>query len=126
MEPTIEDIKSELNLTEDKAAQVHGLISGTIEPESFASVKTWLRQCYSVPRTSSMIMLAINEVTECHGVEAISIEGVWIDNYHGSAIATYCNTGDTYAATIMLDSESGEFIISSWGDFLEAWEEANP
>ncbi len=61
-----------------------------------------------------------------HGVEAIRQEGAYVDNYHGDIIATYVNTGDAYSLTLLLDSETGAFHLTSYGDWLEQWEQAHP
>jgi hypothetical protein len=39
-------------------------------------------------------------------------------------VASYCNTGDTYALTVVhvrgdTWDESGCFLVTSWGDWLE-------
>jgi hypothetical protein len=47
-----------------------------------------------------------------HGIETILVGG-W------KPIAEYSNTGDTYALTILRDLSTGEFQITSYGDFVE-------
>ena len=52
----------------------------------------------------------IDALTQCHGVEAFkSTGGYW----------EYCNTGDSYAETVLL-KPNGQFIVSSWGDIVES------
>lgn len=68
---------------------------------------------------------ALEEVSEIlggFGVEAIQPEGAWVDSYWREAILYYVNMGDTYRPTIAYDTDRGEFLITSWGDFLEDWE----
>ena len=65
---------------------------------------------------------AVNTLLGMHGTEAI--RGDWQNGYWGDIVAAYCNTGDTYATTVLQvrgDSSfrSSRFIISSWGDFVE-------
>jgi len=65
---------------------------------------------------------AINTLLGMHGTEAI--RGEWQNGYWGNVVAAYCNTGDTYAATVFRvrgDSSfrSSRFIVSSWRDFVE-------
>ncbi len=65
---------------------------------------------------------AINTLLGMHGTEAI--RGEWQNGYWGDIVAAYCNTGDTYATTVLQvrgDSSfrSSRFIVSSWGDFVE-------
>ena len=60
-------------------------------------------------------MWHIDRALETFGVEAIPDPTDCTE-----FIATYCNTGDTYALTVCL--MDGCFIIASWGDVLEQWE----
>lgn len=56
------------------------------------------------------------------GVEAIRSETAW-DRYFGDSIALYVNMGDTYVPTLLFDIEAGEYLVTSWGDWLEGWEQ---
>lgn len=65
---------------------------------------------------------AINSLLGMHGTEAI--RGEWQNGYWCDIVAAYCNTGDTYALTVMQvrgDNRfaNSRFIITSWGDWLE-------
>jgi len=93
---------------------------------SFKSVQDWVGQCYNEPSDEEKILEAANEVLEGYGVEAIHKEDAWVDGYYGDIIATYVNMGDTYENTLLLDSETEEFLWTSWGDFLEGWEAEHP
>lgn len=65
---------------------------------------------------------ALDVVLDGFGVEGVRVEGAWIDNYHGDIVASYVNQGDTYTETVVYDHETDEFHVTSWGDWLEAWE----
>lgn len=66
---------------------------------------------------------AINTLLGMHGTEAIRCE--WQNGYWCDIVAGYCNTGDTYALTVLHVrgegrwDERGSFIVSSWGDWVE-------
>ena len=65
---------------------------------------------------------AINDLLGLHGTEAI--RGEWQNGYWCDIVAAYCNTGDTYALTVIHVrgerwNEAGKFIVSSWGDWVE-------
>jgi hypothetical protein len=69
---------------------------------------------------------AISELLDLHGVEAI--KGEWQNGYWCDIVACYCNTGDTYALTVIQvrgeqSWHRSRFIISSWGDWVEANQE---
>ena len=120
---TIALVQERLGLAFGKAKQIVGLIEGTIDPSTFASVQAWVKQCYNEPSQPEQVMCALDEILETFGVEAVTVEGAWVDRFHGNIVATYCNSGDTYDATVVYDSEAGEYLITSWGDFLEDWEQ---
>lgn len=65
---------------------------------------------------------AINDLLGLHGTEAI--RGDWQNGYWCDIVAAYCNTGDTYATTVI--QQRGEFFFSdsrffvgTVGDFVE-------
>lgn len=67
-------------------------------------------------------MEEINTLLGLHGVEAI--RGEWQNGYWCDIVAVYCNTGDTYATTVLevrgeYSFRNSRFIVSSWGDWFE-------
>lgn len=65
---------------------------------------------------------AIDKLLGTYGTEAI--RGEWQNGYWCDIVAAYCNTGDTYALTVMHVrgdgwNEQGRFIVTSWGDWIE-------
>lgn len=66
---------------------------------------------------------AIDKLLGTFGTEAI--RGDWQNGYWCDIVAAYCNTGDTYALTVLHVrgdnswNEQGRFIVSSWGDWVE-------
>jgi len=116
MRRTPKNVAERLCIDEDQAAAIIGLMNGSIDPEEYESVQRWIRQCYRKPRDVEMRMCAIDEVLETCGVEAIRRDGSW-DNYHGDIVATYCNTGEMHASTVLFDTRSGKFKIMCQGGF---------
>jgi len=110
----------------DAAEKAVGILDDTLDPETVEATADWIRQCFHLPRPCELKMHALNALFDCHGVEAIRIEGAWVDSYHHDIVATYLNTGDTYCETIVLDADSGEFLLTSWGDYVEAYEAEHP
>jgi hypothetical protein len=74
-------------------------------------------------RQAEEVLEEVNRVIGGHGVEAVRIEGAYIDNYHFDIVATYVNVGDSYAATLLHESETGNFVLTTWGDWVEANEQ---
>ena len=67
-------------------------------------------------------MPEIDKLLGLSGVE--SIHGEWQNGYWCNVVASYCNTGDTYATTVVhvrgdTWDESGCFLVCSWGSWLE-------
>jgi hypothetical protein len=65
---------------------------------------------------------AIDKLLGTFGVEAI--RGDWQNGYWCDIVAVYCNTGDTYATTVMqirgeTSWQNSRFIVTSWGDWVE-------
>ncbi len=68
-------------------------------------------------REVEQLLTYANQLADTHGVEGIENPG-----RRGHAIAEYLNAGDTYALTLLYDVAEHAFILTSYGDWLEAWE----
>lgn len=68
-------------------------------------------------RAEDVLSLA-NRLMDAHGVEAINGE-YHVDNYWFDTVALYVNTGDTYNPTLLYETETGRFLATSWGDWVE-------
>jgi hypothetical protein len=64
----------------------------------------------------------INILSENFGVEALRDEKFY-DSYFGNAIASYVNTGHSYALTLLWNHVNDQLLWASYGDFVEAYEE---
>lgn len=106
---------------ESIATAILDLVSGKTDPEDYQSVERWIQQWrYHRPSDIELAMCAINELLETYGVEALFFEdGAAYPRY------TYCNTGDTYAATVCYDYDTEEYLVASWGDLVEEHEQEN-
>lgn len=65
---------------------------------------------------------AIDKLLGTYGTEAI--RGEWQNGYWCDIVAAYCNTGDTYALTVIHVrgdgwNPAGRFIVSTMGDWVE-------
>ena len=70
------------------------------------------------------ILQRVDQILECHGVEPIRSEDHW-DGCWGDIVALYVNTGETYDLTLIYDTRSGDFLVESWGDWVEKMENEN-
>ncbi len=97
------------------------------EQELADNARLW-EELHSVHSNGALetLMERANNMLGGSGVEAIRIEGADAGRYYGDIVATYVNFGDTYAETLVLDSASHTFFLTSWGDFVEAYEREHP
>lgn len=116
--PPAAAIASAMNCTLETARTARALMRGEVRitgNPAFPRTDAWAAAYFHKPRRIDLILSALNELLECHGVEAFRGRG---DQSH--AIAEYLNTGDTYSATILFRHDTGTFRLTTWGDFYEA------
>jgi hypothetical protein len=98
--------------------KVAAILNNEAEPDDFEAVRDAQRQQYHGWRGSDAIMHAADVLLEGHGIE-------YIRDASGSAVAGYVNTGATYATTLLYDIERDAFEVTSYGDWVEAYEKEN-
>ena len=90
--------------------------------EELSGTATYVRQLWRMPWWASywrrtIVLHAVNELVGGFGVEALG-------EHNGRAPSSppfeYINMGDTYAATLVYETETDELSIGSWGDVVEA------
>jgi hypothetical protein len=104
------------------------IIRGRFTDEKFPSVfqrrfpqtQAWLNACFHKPRPREIALEMLNELFDTCGVEAIEHETIYVDSYYRNIVASYLNTGDTYAPTLLLDHIDNRWRLTSWGDFVES------
>lgn len=106
------------SLSPRDVGRILAIANGTGDPETVESCEKWVAQCYNRPSEAELKMSALDGILEGFGVECIR-DG---DSSDDDVIAEYVNMGDTYEATILFDYLAGEFVITSWGGFVEARE----
>lgn len=91
-----------------------------------------IRDTFQVSEDVAKQAIAILANVDCEGqaladldklLGGFGIEPIRNPQDSGDVIAEYINTGDTYSGTILRDIETGEFLLTTWGDWLEAWEQ---
>ena len=103
MIPTVKTL-TKYDIPEPKT--VRGLMDGTIDPESFASVERWVSECYRRPSRVELALCAIDEVIDGFGVEGIPDDysapaGSLMNKWDSQASISYVNRGDSYTPTII-------------------------
>lgn len=63
-------------------------------------------------------MSRANDLLRGHGVEQLDV----LTRRRGRRRALYVNQGDTYNNTLIYDLYTARFLVTSWGDLVEAWE----
>lgn len=101
----------------EMAAQIIDMMEGTLDPCHVSeSADRWVRQCHHRPGNDELIMHAADaELLDTHGVEGVDLPD--------GRFMLYCNTGDTYKATLCKVDD--EWCVASWGDVMEEAERAH-
>ncbi|MCK9428531.1 MAG: hypothetical protein M0R17_00790 [Candidatus Omnitrophica bacterium] len=93
------------DVTEEDADKILGIIRNEINPEEVSKKATkYVRSCYRRPEAYLIKLYAIDEIIHTCGVECE--EGI-----------DYCNSGETYALTVMY--VNGSWKVSCLGDEAE-------
>lgn len=61
---------------------------------------------------------AANALMNAHGIEAIRGD-YHVDNYYYDIVALYVNTGDTYNPTLLYETDTDRFTLTTLGDWVE-------
>jgi len=96
-----------------KGKDLRNVIDATVNPAEYDSVIKLCMTSYRCPDYSVLLLTAINEIIEGHGIEQIIPKD---EDRHPSY--DYINMGDEYSATILLRSD-GRLIVGCWGDIVE-------
>lgn len=94
-----------------KGAELRALLKGEKKTYQYESVQNLIDQCHHTPDYAHRLMVALNEITEGFGIEAL-FKG-------GRLVAEYVNQGDTYTTTLIRKIETGTIMIGCMGDFVE-------
>jgi len=80
---TIERAQRSLELSHEQAAQVVGLIAGSLPSDEFTSVQQWLARANEMPARYELTMCALDEVLDGYGVSGILADGTQVESYVG-------------------------------------------
>lgn len=98
-----------------KGLELRQLLTQKRTTTGYQTVKDWVASSLNRPPYIERLMMALNEILEGHGVEAVIRSGNPPD-------AEYVNMGDTYATTLIWDCKTKSFRLQSLGDWIEAAE----
>ena len=110
MKITKESLMEVFKVENDAAAMAINIIKGKVPDEVLQDFRS-VRQLHNYDRDYARL-LVLNELLECHGVEAIGEQPDFT--------ASYLNVGETYATTLVHFDDSGKFELTSWGDVVES------
>lgn len=113
--PSVSRLVEDLGIDGETAATVRALMEGHRDPRDFDNADLAHLESYTPHNWEHLALIAIDEVLEMYGVEGFTLP----DGYsHG---VSYCNTGDAYATTVCLitDSQGVRWHLGSYGDLVE-------
>jgi hypothetical protein len=116
---SLKDISSLLNVDKTKAKAIQWLVNGKMDPELIHGVSEWITACFNRPREHELVLDALNRLTGGCGIEAMEIEGRFIDSYFREVNFLYVNNGQSYDNTIMFDCDTWKYFIGTTGDVTE-------
>lgn len=105
-----------------KSPSINALKDLGLNEKDAAALRWAIENASNKPRDVDQVLAIADRLMDGHGVETLAPEGAYVDRYWRDAIALYVNMGDTYEATLIYDTEHSEWLVMSWGDFLEDWE----
>ena len=113
--PSIKTLQTIKDVTLEDARKVRAILeckSVDAVTELSESADRYVRQCYNKPPLQTVKLTAADSILRTFGVEYISR-----GRGAKSPSIEYCNTGDTYASTLMWTR--GRYIVGCWGDIVE-------
>jgi hypothetical protein len=71
-------------------------------------------------KTVDKILEHADTLMNANGIEAIrgAFHG---DSYYQDIVALYVNTGDTYEPTLLFNTVTGGFVVTTFGDWVETY-----
>ena len=105
-----------LNIGRDTALQIIRLVRDQDRGEVFSYPRAKRRyiECYHDPGLHDLILHVIDSLLGTCGIEGWCLQDSYTDG------VSYCNTGDTYAYTVVYGPD-GLFYLTSLGDAIERW-----
>lgn len=120
--PSVDRIEEWCHVDRDVAIKVRRILDGRDDPEIYESVQKRIRECFHRPNDVDLMLTACDELLGTCGVESLRVPGEHVDSYYGEFVAEYCNTGQSYAGTVLFDTDREVFYVTSWADFVETSE----
>ena len=109
--PSLKTLRNNFpQIDDENLKNIRRVIRGEVHASTASSVYRALKAQGAFANS----LTAIDQLLEHHGVEVIR-------NAHDEVIAEYSNSGDTYAATIILN-HNGNYQVTTLGDYVEAYE----
>jgi hypothetical protein len=114
MIPSVKTLMNRLGLDFEKAKRIRWIMEQTRVPALTARYQS-LTHTGTVAEAA---MQAINEELGLYGVECIRDGNMW-ERYWCDHCLMYANTGETYTPTILYETQTGRFIVTDLGTWLE-------
>jgi hypothetical protein len=105
-------LQESFSLSEDKAKCLARALAGMLPDQAYMDARDWANYALELA----------NDYLGGSGVEALTADGAEIDTYYYNTVALYVNLGDSYACTVLYDTELAVFRLISVGDWIEEQE----
>ena len=103
------------------ATAIKKMMTGDLPEEAlnaYPAAAARIQECYHPPTYNDKALHVMDSLLSTFGVEGACVQDSMHDGF------SYCNTGDTYAMTIILRTLDGrdQWILCSWGSLVESLE----
>lgn len=120
MEHNLPSIKTLNTIAPERGKELRAVLEITsfdkledLAKDKYPATARYIRSCFNSPSFQHLKLTIADEILGTHGVECIQAGR----NKKSPAI-DYCNSGDTYSATLMYVSGKG-YRVGCWGDIVE-------
>lgn len=114
--PSVKRMVEYLNIDKDTAKKIKAVLTGKTNLMDYKSARELEFQSYNPQDKLTLALYAIDELLNTCGVEYI--ESVDDTPTYPEGVE-YCNTGDTYGATLIYDHRDGQWRIADIGTIIE-------
>lgn len=97
--------------------KIYGDLFDMYRENPVKACRTAIRKTAHINNVSDR-MEEINKMLGMYGVEAINGEK-YVSHYWQNCVALYANAGDTYTLTVLIPTNTGRPIVTTWGDWVE-------
>jgi hypothetical protein len=106
----------------ETAKKIRALLEGKLNPlEVSEKCKSWYDTCFHSPSKHELVLQAVNELLDNHGVESVEDEERYFtdEGVRFCPKYSYSNTGDSYKLTLVRSHYNQAWLVTSHDELVE-------